>query len=91
MPKYIIERNIPGASELSQADLSGIAEKSNSIIKQIGPEIQWIESYVAGDKFYCVYISPNEEKIYEHAKMGEFPANSVVKVSSIIDPTTAEK
>ena len=90
MPKYIIEREIPGASELSQKDLRNIAEKSNDALMKVGSGIQWIESYVAGDKFYCVYIAPDEEKILEHARIGGFPANKVVRVSSIIDPTTAE-
>lgn len=90
MPKYIIEREIPGASELSQGELRNIAEKSNDALTKVGPGIQWIESYVAGDKFYCVYIAPDEKKIHEHAKIGGFPANKVVRVSSIIDPTTAE-
>ena len=91
MPKYIIERDIPGASKLSQSELRDIAEKSNGVLKKMGPEIQWLESYVAGDKFYCVYIAPDESRIHEHAKIGGFPANRVTMVSSIIDPTTAER
>lgn len=91
MPKYIIERDIPGASKLSQEELMNIAEKSNSAIKEIGSEIQWLESYVAGDKFYCVYIATDESKIREHARIGGFPANKVAEVASIIDPTTAEE
>lgn len=90
MPKYIIERNIPGASKLSPKDLKDIAEKSNSALSEIGNGIQWIETYVAGDRFYCVYIAENEDKIREHARIGGFPANSITAISSIIDPTTAE-
>ena len=91
MPKYIIERDIPGAANLSPAELKDVSEKSNGVIRKMGPEIQWIESYVAGDKFYCVYIAPDESRIHEHARLGGFPANRVTVVSSIIDPTTAEK
>lgn len=91
MPKYIIERDIPGISKLSRKELSDIAEKSNEVIAEIGSEIQWIESYVAGDKLYCVYIASNESKIHEHARIGGFPANRVTEISSTIDPTTAEK
>lgn len=88
MPKYIIERNIPGASKLSQQDLQSISQKSCSVLNKMGPQIQWIQSYVAGDKIYCVYIAPNEQMVREHAQQGGFPANVVSEVKSIIDPTT---
>lgn len=91
MPKYIIEREIPGASKLSEKELKDIATRSNDVIRGMGPKIHWLESYVAGDKFYCVYIAPDEGSIREHARLGGFPANKVTEVSSIIDPTTAEK
>lgn len=90
MPKYIIERNIPGASDLSPEELRTIAGKSNDVLSTMGHDIQWLESYVAGDSFYCVYIAPNEGKIREHARLGGFPANKITEVSTIIDPTTAE-
>jgi hypothetical protein len=88
MPKYIIERNIPGASKLSQQELQAISQKSCSVLNVMGPQIQWIHSYVAGDKIYCVYIAPNERMVREHAQQGGFPANVVSEVKSIIDPTT---
>lgn len=90
MPKYIIERDIPGAGDLSGSDLQGISQKSCSILKKMGPEIQWLESYVTGDKVYCKYIAPNEEAIREHAKQGGFPANRISEVKTTIDPTTSE-
>jgi len=90
MPKYVIEREIPGAGKLSPVELKGIAETSCNVLRNMGPEIQWIHSYVVTDKMYCVYIAPNEELVREHAKQGGFPANSVSQVSTIIDPTTAE-
>ena len=90
MPKYVIERNIPGAGNLSAADLQGISAKSCSVLKEMGPQIQWVQSYVTGDKIYCVYIAPDAASVREHAKRGGFPANSVSEVKSIIDPTTAE-
>jgi hypothetical protein len=90
MPKYIIEREIPGAGKLSAADLQAISQKSCTVLKSMGPQIQWIESYVTGDKVYCVYIAPNEEAIREHATRGGFPANKVCEVKRMIDPTTAE-
>ena len=89
MPKYIIEREIPGASKLTPAELKGISQKSCGVLSQMGSEIQWLHSYVAGDKIYCVYISPNEEMIREHATQGGFPANKVTEIASIIDPSTA--
>ena len=90
MPKYVIERAIPGAGGLSQTDLQGISQKSREVLSKLGPEIQWVQSYVTGDKIYCAYIAPNAEIIREHARMGGFPADSVEEVKSIIDPTTAD-
>lgn len=91
MPKYVIEREIPGAGQLSERDLIAISKKSNKVLNSLGPEIQWVQSYVTGDKIYCVYIAPNEEMIREHAKKGEFPVTRISPVASIIDPTTGEK
>jgi hypothetical protein len=88
MPKYIIERNIPGASKLSQQELQTISQKSCSVLNKMGPQIQWVQSYVAGDKIYCIYIAPNEQMVREHAQQGGFPANVVSEVKSIIDPIT---
>ncbi len=90
MPKYIIERNIPQAGELSPQDLQSISQKSCGILRDMGPQVQWVQSYVTADKIYCVYIAPNEEAVREHAQLGGFPANSVEAVRTIIDPTTAE-
>jgi hypothetical protein len=90
MPKYLIEREIPGAGKLSPQELRAISQKSCSVLSKMGPQIQWLQSYVTGDKIYCVYIAPNEELVREHAQQGGFPANSISEVSSIIDPTTAE-
>ena len=90
MPKYIIEREIPDAGKLSQSDLQGISQKSCDVLKNMGPQIQWVESYVTDDKVYCVYISPNEAMIKQHAQEGEFPANKVSEIKNIIDPTSAE-
>ena len=90
MPKYVIEREIPGAGQLTAEELKNISQTSCNVLRNMGPEIIWQHSYVAGDKIYCVYIAPNEELIREHAKQGGFPANSVTKVSVIIDPSTAE-
>ncbi len=90
MPKFVIERDIPGAGKLSAAELQGISKKSCSVLDQLGPQIQWVHSYVTADKIYCVYIAPNEAMVREHAKQGGFPANSVSEVKSIIDPTSAE-
>ena len=90
MPKYIIERNIPGAGKLTPAELNAISQKSCSVLQQMGPRIQWVQSYVTGDKVYCVYIAPNEEMVREHARQGGFPANRVSQVRAGIDPTTAE-
>jgi len=90
MPKYVIEREIPGAGKLTSQELHGISAKSCSVLKKLGSEIQWLHSYVTDDKIYCVYIAPNEALVREHAKQGGFPANKVSKVCSEIDPTTAE-
>lgn len=90
MPKYVIERNIPGAGKMSAADLKGVSQKSCSVLRKLGSEIQWLHSYVTDDKIYCVYIAPNEAMVREHAKQGGFPADSVVAVRRMIDPTTAE-
>ncbi len=90
MPKYVIERNIPGAGKLTAAELKGISQTSCGVLSKLGSEISWLHSYVTDDKIYCVYIAPNEAMVREHAMQGGFPANSVAKVSTIIDPTTAE-
>jgi hypothetical protein len=90
MPKYVIEREIPGAGSLTQEQLLAISQKSCSVLKNLGPQIQWLESYVTADKIYCVYIAPNEAMVREHAKQGGFPANRVSEVKRMIDPTTAE-
>jgi hypothetical protein len=90
MPKYVIEREIPGAGNLSEDQVQAISQKSCGVLKNLGPQIQWIESYVTGDKIYCIYIAPNEEMVREHAKQGGFPANRVSEVKRIIDPTSAE-
>jgi len=90
MPKFVIERDIPGVGKLSAADLKGISTKSCGVLQKLGPSIQWVHSYVTDDKIYCFYIAPNEALIREHAKLGGFPANRVSEVREIIDPTTAE-
>ena len=90
MPKFVIEREIPGAGKLSPDQLHGVAQKSCNVLRNLGPQIQWVESYVTDDKIYCVYIAPNEEIIREHARQGGFPANRVSAVRRMIDPTTAE-
>lgn len=90
MPKYVIEREIPGAGSLSPEILHAISQKSCGVLSNLGPQIQWLHSYVTVDKIYCVYIAPNEAMVREHAKQGGFPANSVAEVKTIIDPTTAE-
>lgn len=90
MPKYVIEREIPGAGKLSAQELQGISQKSCQVLNQMGPKIQWLESYVTPDKIYCVYIAPNEESVREHAQKGGFPANRISEVKTMIDPTTAE-
>ena len=90
MPKYVIEREIPGAGNLTAEQLKGISQASCGVLSKLGSQIQWVHSYVVADKIYCVYNSSNEELIREHAIQGGFPANSVSKISTIIDPTTAE-
>jgi len=90
MPKYVIERELPGAGKLSPEQLQGISQKSCSVLQNLGPQIQWVTSYVTDDKLYCVYIAPNANMVREHAKQGGFPANKVSEVRSVIDPTTAE-
>ncbi len=90
MPKYIIERQIPDAGNFSAEKLRAISQKSRDVLCSMGPDIQWIHSYVAGDKIYCIYIAANEHLILEHARLGGFPANSITKISSIIEPATAE-
>jgi len=90
MPKFIIERELPGAGNLSVEQLQGVSQKSCSVLRNLGPTIQWVESYVTDDKIYCVYIAPNKELIEEHARQGGFPANKISQVKQKIDPTTAE-
>ena len=90
MPKYVIERDIPQAGNLTQQQIQAISQKSCSVLQNLGPQIQWVHSYVTDDKIYCVYIAPNEEMVKEHAKQGGFPANRVSEVKHIIDPTSAE-
>jgi Nickel responsive protein SCO4226-like len=90
MPKYVIEREIPGAGALTPEQLKGISQTSCGVLQDMGPQINWIHSYVTGNKIYCVYIAPNEEMVRTHAMKGGFPANSVAQVITIIDPTTAE-
>ncbi|MGR8952953.1 MAG: DUF4242 domain-containing protein [Gammaproteobacteria bacterium] len=90
MPKYIIERDIPDAGALTAEQLQGISQKSCSVLHAMGPKIQWVQSYVTGDKVYCVYIAPDEASINEHAEKGGFPANRISEIKTVIDPTTAE-
>jgi hypothetical protein len=90
MPKFVIERDVPGAGSLSADQLQALAAKSNRVLNALGPEVQWLQSYVTEDKIYCVYIAPSEELIREHASRGGFPANRVSEVKTLIDPTTAE-
>lgn len=90
MPKFVIEREIPGAGNMSPRELQAVSQTSCGVLRQMGPSIQWLHSYVTGDKIYCVYIAPNEEMIRQHAQQGGFPANRVSEIKSIIDPTTAE-
>ena len=91
MPKFVIEREIPGAGNLSPQELQTISQTSCGVLQKMGPEIQWVQSYVTGDKVYCIYISPNEEMIREHAAQGGFPANRISEIKTVIDPTTAEQ
>jgi hypothetical protein len=90
MPKYVIEREIPNAGKLSPQDLQAISQKSCGVLQKLGPQVQWVESFVTDDKVYCIYIAPNEESIREHARQGGFPANRISAVRSVIGPTTAE-
>ncbi len=90
MPKYVIERDIEGAGKLTPEQLKGISQTSCGVLRKLGSEIQWVQSYVTGDKIYCVYISPSEELVKQHASQGGFPANRISEVLTIIDPTTAE-
>ncbi|MEQ1636076.1 MAG: DUF4242 domain-containing protein [Methylococcales bacterium] len=90
MPKFIIERDIPGAGALTAQELQGISQKSCGVLRTMGSSIQWLESYVTDDKVYCIYIAPNAEAIQEHALQGGFPANNIVQIRRMIDPTTAE-
>lgn len=90
MPKYVIERELPGAGKLTADQLRGVSQKSCSVLNKLGPEIQWIHSYVTADKIYCIYRAPNEAMVREHAKQGGFPANKISEVTNIIEPTTAE-
>jgi hypothetical protein len=90
LPKFVIEREIPGAGKMSPEALQSISQKSCSVLRQLGPEIQWVHSYVTGDKIYCIYIAPDEEMVRKHAEMGGFPANTVSRVSAVIDPTSSE-
>ena len=90
MPKYVIEREIPNAGSLTNDQLHAISQKSCSVLQNLGPSIQWVESYVTDDKIYCIYIAPNEEMVRQHASEGGFPANKISQVRNIISPTTAE-
>ena len=90
MPKFVIEREIPGAGKLSPQELHAISQKSCGVLSQLGPQIQWVQSFVTGDKVYCVYIAPDEKTVRKHAELGGFPANRVSRVTAVIDPTTAE-
>jgi hypothetical protein len=90
MPKYVIERDLPGAGKLNSEQLRAISQKSCSVLNTLGPEIQWIHSYVTADKIYCIYRAPNEQMIREHARQGGFPANKISEVSTVIEPSTAE-
>jgi Protein of unknown function (DUF4242) len=91
MPKFVIEREIPNAGKLSPEELRSISQKSCGVLRNLGPQIQWVQSYVTDDKIYCIYIAPNKEMVQEHAKQGGFPANRISEVKSVIDPTTAER
>lgn len=90
MPKFVIERELPGAGAMSARDLQAVAEKSCGVLRDLGPQIQWVQSYVTDDKIYCVYIAPSEDAVREHARRGGFPANRISQVRMVIDPTTAE-
>jgi hypothetical protein len=90
MPKFVIEREIPGAGKLTPEQLQGISQTSCGVLRELGPQIQWVQSFVTDDKIYCVYIAPDEETVRRHAQMGGFPANKVAQVRAVIDPTTSE-
>jgi hypothetical protein len=90
MPKYVIERDLPGAGKLSADELRAISQKSNQVLSDLGPEIRWLQSYVTTDKLYCIYVAPDEDIIYEHARCGGFPCTSVAMVSTVIDPSTGD-
>ena len=90
MPKFVIERGVPGIGQASPEELQAISEKSNGVLQELGPEVQWVQSYVTADKLYCVYNAANEELVREHARRGGFPADSIERVSTVIDPTTAD-
>lgn len=90
MPKFVIEREIPGAGDLTSEELQGISQKSCGVLQELGSQIQWVQSYVTNNKIYCIYIAPDETSVRKHAEMGGFPANSVSAVRAVIDPTTAE-
>ena len=90
MPKFVIEREIPGAGNLSAQELQGVSQTSCNVLQKLGPQIQWVQSYVTADKVYCIYIAPNEEMIREHATLSGIPANRISEVKTVIDPTTAE-
>jgi hypothetical protein len=90
MPKYVIEREIPGLGSLSAEEVQGIAQKSNGVLADMGGDVQWLQSYCTDDKMFCVYIAPNAERVQEHADCGGFPANAILEVRGVVDPTTAE-
>jgi hypothetical protein len=90
MPKYVIERNLPGAGELSADDLRAMSQKSNKVLAELGPDIRWLTSYVTDDKIYCVYVAPDKDVIEEHARCGGFPADRITMVSAVIDPSTGD-
>jgi hypothetical protein len=90
MPKFVIERELPGAGALSAEDLRAISQKSNTVIRDLGPDIRWLHSYVTDDMIYCVYVAPDEDILYEHARCGGFPATKVTRVSTVIDPSTGD-
>jgi hypothetical protein len=90
MPKYVIERDIPGAGKLTAPELQGISQKSCGVLREMGPQIQWVQSYVTDDRIYCVYVAPNEETLRKHAQKGGFPANRISRIRTVIDPTTSE-
>jgi len=90
MPKYVIERNFPGAGKLTPQELQGVAQKSCGVLRELGPQVQWVHSYVTDDAIYCVYVAPNEDAIKKHAQLGGFPVTRIARIRSVIDPTTAE-